>query len=92
MIRLSASKWLIGAGICILACVSCAKIEFEDSQGNIARYSRFGRTDLKDIEYKNGAVRLKVGSAKGDSGNLGEALKYTAETMRNVSKAAASVP
>ncbi len=76
--------------IALSGVIGCAKIEFTDAQGNTATYHRVGRTDLKDIEYRNGDVKLKVGSAKGDSGQLGEALKNTSEAALNISKTLAA--
>ena len=70
----------------------CAKIEFEDAAGNKASYYRLGRTALNDVEYENSGVKLKVGSAKGDSGKLGEAMANTSEALLNVSKVVTTVP
>ncbi len=91
-------KIILGCSILALM-AGCAKIEFTDALGNSAKYSRLGRTDLKDIEYVNGDVKLKVGSAKGDSGKLGnalinatKALENTTEAALNTSKVVAPIP
>ncbi len=87
-------------GIAVLGLMAgCAKIEFTDDLGNKASYYRLGRTDLNNIEYANGEVTLKVGSAKGDSGRLGnalinatKALENTTEAALNTSKVVAPIP
>ncbi len=90
-------KYILGLSLGLLmAGIGCAKIEFTDADGNMAKYSRLGRTDLKDIEYENNGIKLKVGAAKGDSGRLGnalinatKALENTTETALNASKVVA---
>lgn len=73
----------------IVSCSACAKIQFEDALGNKASYSRFGRTELRDVVYTNGSVSLKVKKVQADAGNLGEALNKTSETLLNISKGVA---
>ncbi len=84
-------KIILGCSILALM-TGYAKIEFTDDLGNKASYYRLGLTDLNNIEYANGEVTLKVGSAKGDSGQLGTALVNTSEAVLNATKIVAPIP
>jgi len=86
---------------CFVGCANATYVEVDPTTGAEKRitYKVVGRRDFKDIDVDMNKGRIKVGSAKNDSGRLGDALinatnalDKVAETALNASKVVAPIP